>query len=266
MIKVERILVCALFVITALLATVSSSAQSPLDGTWRTQMNQTKFSPKPLVSYLSQGWYHCVSCTPAFDVKADGTDQPVTGQTYDTISVHEVDAKSIQIATKKAGTAMGEQTRTASADGKTMTVKSTFHPANGGPAVTSDVKATRVGLAPAAINPTSGSWRIASVQQSDNGLLSTFKSNGDEITMTAPTGETYTAKLDGTEAPVKGAYGWDTVSLKQINKNTFEETDKRAGKVTDVSTITISADGKKMTVVDNDKINDRTSTYVAVKQ
>ena len=84
--------------------------------------------------------------------------------------------------------------------------------------------------------------------------------------MTAPTGETYTAKLDGTEAPVKGAYGWDTVSLKRITKNTFEETDKRAGKVTDVATITISADGKKMTVVDNNKIDDRTSTYVAVKQ
>ena len=86
MIKVERIVVCALFVIAALLAPVSSSAQSTLDGTWRTQLNQTKFSPKPLVSYLSEGWYHCVSCTPAFDVKADGQDQPVAGQTYDTIS------------------------------------------------------------------------------------------------------------------------------------------------------------------------------------
>jgi hypothetical protein len=264
--KVERIVVCALFVIAALLATGSASAQSPLDGTWRTQLNQTKFSPKPLASYLSQGWYHCVSCSPSFDVKADGQDQPVSGQSYDTISVHEADAKSIQITTKKAGATISETTRTASADGKTMTVKSTFHPANGGPVVTSEVKATRVGLAPAAINSISGSWRIASVQQSENGLLSTFKSNGDEITMTAKTGETYTAKFDGTDYPVKGATGWDLVALKRISKNTFEETDKRAGKITDVSTITISADGKKMTVVDTDKETDRTSTFVAVKQ
>src|SRR5450631_1835213 len=64
--KVERIVVCALFVIAARLATGSASAQSPLDGTWRTQLNQTKFSPKPLASYLSQGWYHCVSCSPSF--------------------------------------------------------------------------------------------------------------------------------------------------------------------------------------------------------
>jgi len=264
--KVVRFVVCALFFIVAPSIVVSASAQSPLDGTWRTLLNQTKFSPKPLASYLSQGWYHCVSCNPSFDVQADGQDHPVTGRSYDTISVHEADAKSIEITTKKAGTTISEQTRTVSADGKTMTVKTTFHPANGGAVVTSEAKATRVGLAPAAINPTSGSWRIASVQQSDNGLLVTFKTNGDEITMTEPTGETYTAKLDGNDYPVKGAFGWDAVYLKRINKNTIEETDKRAGKVIDVSTTTISADGKKMTVVDTDKVSDRTSTYVAAKQ
>lgn len=264
--KVGRFVVCALFVIAALSFSVSSSAQSPIDGTWRTLLNQTKFSPKPLASYLSQGWYHCVSCNPSFDVQADGQDHAVAGQSYDTISVHEVDAKSIEITTKKAGTIMSEQTRTASADGKTMTVKSTFHPANGGPVVTTEVKATRVGLAPAAINPTSGSWRIASLQQSENALLVTYKTSGDEITMTEKTGESYTAKFDGNDYPVKGAYGWDAVSLKRVNKNTIEETDKRGGKVTDVSTTTISADGKKMTVVDNDKTTDRTATYVAVKQ
>jgi hypothetical protein len=264
--KVVRFVVCALFFIVAPSIVVSASAQSPLDGTWRTLLNQTKFSPKPLASYLSQGWYHCVSCNPSFDVQADGQDHPVTGRSYDTISVHEADAKSIEITTKKAGTTISEQTRTVSADGKTMTVKTTFHPANGGAVVTSEAKATRVGLAPAAINPTSGSWRIASVQQSDNGLLVTFKTNGDEITMTEPTGETYTAKFDGNDYPVKGAFGWDAVCLKRINKNTIEETDKRAGKVIDVSTTTISADGKKMTVVDTDKVSDRTSTYVAAKQ
>jgi hypothetical protein len=264
--KSERFVVCALFLLAALCVPSSSSAQSPFDGTWRTLLNQTKISPKPLSSYLSQGWYHCLSCNPQFDAKADGQDQTVSGQSYDTISVHEVDAKSIELTTKKGGATISEQTRTASADGKTLTVNTTFHPQNGGPAVTSEVKAFRVGIAPAGINPTSGSWRITTIQQSDNGLLVTFKTNGDELTMTEPTGETYTAKLDGNDYPVKGAYSWDAVSLKQINKNTIEETDKRSGKVVDVSTMTISADGKKMTVVDSDKVTDRTSTYVAVKQ
>lgn len=264
--KSERFVACALFFAAALCTSSSLSAQSPFDGTWRTLLNQTKFSPKPVAAYLSEGWYHCVSCNPSFAVKADGQDQAVTGQSYDTISVREVDPKSIQIVIKKGGATISEQTRTASADGKTMTVKSTYHPANGGPVVTTEVKATRVGIAPAAINSTSGSWRIAAVQQSENGLLVTYKTNGDEMTMTAPTGETYTAKFDGIDVPLKNTHGNYTASLKRINKNTVEETDKRDGKVTDVSTMTISPDGKKMTVVDNDKLNDRTATYYAVKQ
>ncbi len=58
----------------------------------------------------------------------------------------------------------------------------------------------------------------------------------------------------------------DAVSLKKINAHTIEETDKRGGTVIDVSTMTVSANGKTMTVVDNDKLTGRTSTYVATKQ
>jgi hypothetical protein len=264
--KAERFVACALFLMATLWAPASSSAQSPFDGTWRVNFSQSKLSPKPNVFYLSQGWYHCVSCNPAFDVKADGQDQTVTGQAYDTISVKEVDAKSTASVTKKGGTTVSEQTRTVSSDGKTLTVKSTFHPQNGGQPVTTEVMAKRVGIAPSGVHATSGSWQINTIQQSDNGLLTTYKTNGDELTMSSPTGETYTAKLDGTDYPVKGAFGWDAVSLKRVDKNTIEETDKRNGKVTDVAKMTVSADGKKLTVVDNNKVTDRTSTYVAVKQ
>jgi len=41
---------------------------------------------------------------------------------------------------------------------------------------------------------------------------------------------------------------------------------KRDGKVVEVSKITVSPDGKKMTVVSTNKLTDRTSTYVAEKQ
>ena len=46
----------------------------------------------------------------------------------------------------------------------------------------------------------------------------------------------------------------------------FEETDKRDGTVTDVSTMTISANGKTMTVVDTDKLTGRVDTFTATKQ
>ena len=84
--------------------------------------------------------------------------------------------------------------------------------------------------------------------------------------MTEPTGATYTAKLDGTDSPFKGSYSTDTVSVKKIDAHTIEETDKRGGQVVEVDKLTVSANGKTMTVVETNKLTDRTSTYVATKK
>jgi len=256
----------ALFLTPILLAPTLLSAQSPFDGTWRTNMDQSKFSPKPIVFSTKGGTYDCTSCGPPIHVKADGQDQSVTGQTYDTISVHEVDPKSIEIKTKKNGKPVYEQTRTASADGNTLTVKTTNHRPDSDQTTTAETTLTRVGKAAVGANGTSGSWRVNKINQSENALTTTYKGNGDELTMSHPTGESYSAKLDGKDYPVKGAYGWTSVSLKQVNDHTIEETDKRDGTVTDVSKMTVSPDGKTMTVVDNNKLTGRTSTYVATKQ
>jgi len=94
-------------------------------------------------------------------------------------------------------------------------VKTTSHPQDSDQTVTGEATATRIGKALAGANGTSGSWRINKVQESENGLTTTYKSNGDELTMSTPTGESYTAKLDGKDYPVKGAYGWSSVSLKR---------------------------------------------------
>ena len=264
--KIERFAVRALLIGLALWVQSSAFAQSPFDGTWRTNMNQSRFSPKPIVAFLSEGWYHCTSCNPQLDITADGKDQAAIDQPYDTISVREVDSKSIELIFKKGGKIVREQTRSVSSDGKTLTVKSTEHPASGGAVVTAEVKATRIGIAPAAINGTSGSWKIASVQQSDNGLLTTYKTNGDEITMTLPTAETYTARFDGNDYPVQGAYNYNAVSLRLIDKNTIEEIDKRNGIIVGISRMTIAPDGKKMTIVSTNTLTDRASTYIAEKQ
>jgi hypothetical protein len=83
--------------------------------------------------------------------------------------------------------------------------------------------------------------------------------------MTSPTGQSYTAKLDGTDAPYVGDPGTTSVSLKRIG-DAIEETDKRDGKVISVSKSTVSPDGKTMTSVVDDKLHGTTATYVAVKQ
>lgn len=263
---IHRVAAFVLCLTPMLLAPVLLFAQSPFDGTWHTNMDQTKLSPKPIVFAVQGGMYDCSSCVPKVNVKADGQPQSVADQTYDTIGVHVIDASSVQFITKKNGKPDFEQTRTVSADGNTLTVKTTSHPPDSNQTVTSEVMATRIGKAPAGSNGTSGSWQLDKVNVSENGLTTTYKSEGDELTMSMPTGESYTAKLDGKDYPVKGAYSYNSVSLKRINDRTIEETHKRDGKVVEVSKITVAPDGKTMTVVATSTLTDRTSTYVAQKQ
>lgn len=262
--KVERFIFGALFLVV-LFIPWSSQAQSPFDGAWHINMNQSKVSPKRIVAFLSEGWYHCATCNPQLDVRANGQDQAVVGQAFDAISVKEIDSRTIQIVTKKGNAAVYEQTRTASSDGKTLTIKTTKHPVLGGPPVITEVVATRTGTAPANLNPTSGSWLVAKVQLSDNRLLITYKTAGDQITMSGATGRTYTGKFDGKDYPVKSAFFYNTVSLKRIDSNTMEETYKRDGTVVKIVKVTVSPDGKKMTLIDTNTLTDSTSTYVATR-
>jgi hypothetical protein len=262
----SRIFAGALIAAVALFAPTLCRAQSPFDGTWRIDLSQAKFSPKPNVFYVSQGWYHCESCTPAFVIQADGQDHPVTGQAYDTLSVNATDPNTLSLVGKKDGKIMFEQTRTVSANRKILTVKTTSHPMNSDKPVTSEFTGKLIGIAPSGVHATSGSWQVLKGSTSENNLLFTFKTSGDEITMTDPTGDTYTAKFDGADYPVKGAFGYNAVSLKRINDHTIEETDKRDGVVLDISTMKVSSDGKTMTIVDADQRANSTSTFVAKKQ
>jgi hypothetical protein len=264
--KIVRLVAYSLFLMPVLWAPVSSFAQSPFDGTWRFNIDQSKLSPKPYVSSVNNGRFDCSSCSPMIHVKADGRDQPVTGHPFDTISVREVNPKSIAVTFKKSSKTVTEQTATVSDDGNTLTVKATDHPMSSDQPVNSLVTFTRVGKAPAGANLTSGSWRINKLQTNENNLKWTYKSKGDELSMSMPTGESYTAKLDGKDYPVKGAYDYNSVSLRRVDARTIEETDKRDGKVVEVDKMTVSADGKKMTIVATGKLTGRTSTIVAEKQ
>ena len=84
--------------------------------------------------------------------------------------------------------------------------------------------------------------------------------------MTSPTGQTYTAKMDGTEAPMKNDPGISAVKVKKIGNNTIEETDMRNGKVIGVMKATVSADGKTLTATYDDKLQGSSMKYTATKQ
>jgi hypothetical protein len=266
MVHIRRYFACALFLVAMLGSFAGAKGQKAFDGTWRADMSTAKFSPKPFVVYISGGWFHCESCTPKIVVPADGQDHAVADQALDTFSITIVDLHTIHIIGKKSGKVAIDQSCTASSDGKTLTCNETDYPMNGGKPVTSDGTSKRVGTLPAGVHATSGQWVTTKVASSDNGLLTTYKVSDDQISMTDPTGDAFTATLNGGDAPVTGSTGWDEVSLKKVNDHTIEETDKFKGKVTDVSTMTVSANGKSMNVVTTQKPSGRVSSLVMVKQ
>ncbi len=256
----------ALFV--SLLTPGLAMAQSAFDGTWKIDIKTAQFPKKPDVYLLQDGMYHCKTCVPPVDVKADGQDQKVADHPYyDMISVKVVDDHTIEITNKKNGKTVATSKNTVSADGNTLTFEFTDSSATNADPVTGKGEEIRVAKGPAGAHAISGSWRTTKVDTvSDNGLLFTYKVEGDSLSMTTPTGQSYTAKLDGTEAPYKGDPGTSSVSVKRVDKNTLEETDKRDGKVISVARITVSADGKSMTIAVDDKLHGTTSRFVAAKQ
>ncbi len=84
--------------------------------------------------------------------------------------------------------------------------------------------------------------------------------------MTSPMGSSFTAKLDGTEAPYKGDPGTTSVRVKLVSNDTLEETDLRDGQIMYVSRMTVGADGKTAKIVNEDKRQNTTSSFEALKQ
>jgi hypothetical protein len=240
--------------------------QSTLEGTWRTNMDQSKLSQKPYVFSLVGGMYECSTCVPKINIKADGSDQPVTGQTYDTLSARVDTPGTVTFTGKKDGKTVFEQTRAVSADGNSLNLKTTSYSKMNDKSVQTEVTFARLAQGPSGADPSSGSWKINKLKESDEGLTTTYKWSGDALNMTQPTGQSYTAKLDGKDYPYKGSYSFDSVSLKRVDDHTIEATNKREGKVISVDTISIASDGKTLTEVVNNKQTDRTSTFVSEKQ
>jgi len=266
--KNTRWFVLAVSLLVVLLMPAMAGAQSAFDGTWKFDLTTAKFPEKPDVILLQGGRYQCTTCVPPVDVKADGQDQKVSGDPYsDTMSIKVVDDRTIEEIGKKNGKTVWTSKTWISADGNTKTSEFSDSSATSGAPVTGKGESMRVAKGPAGSHAISGSWRSSKMDTlSDNALSLTYKVSGDSLSMSSPTGQSYTAKLDGTEAPDKGDPGTRSVSVKRVDKNTIEETDKRDGKVISVVRATVAADGKTMIVAVDDKLRGTTTQFTAMKQ
>jgi hypothetical protein len=248
-----------------LLIPAMAFAQGPFDGTWKTRVDTFKMSGKPDAFDVTQGMYHCASCVPEIKVKADGSDQSVTGHDYyDAVAVRVVSPTSIEITNKRAGKTVSTMSFSVSDGGAVLNGKFTDY--TGAQPVNGSFTEKRVGPAPAGANATSGSWQTDKLtDMADVGRSLTYVMTADSLKMNY-NGQSYDAKFDGKDYPIVGDPGKTVVTVKRVGSDTIEETDKRDGKVTDIVRSTVSGDGKTLHVVDNDPVHETRASYMMDKQ
>jgi hypothetical protein len=257
-----------LLIASASLLPALAMAQSPFDGTWKVNLNKVQLSHKAVNIAIKNGVYRCMTCMPPITVKADGSDQPVKGHFYyDTMSIKIVDDHTVLETDKKNGTVVATATTTVSPDDKTATIIFTDSSNTNAAPIHGKATLARIAPAPAGSHAFSGSWRNESIESlSDNALLMTFKVDGDRLSMTTQTGQSYNAKMDGTESPYKGDPGIDSVKVTKNGSNSFVETDLRQGKPISVATIDVAPDGKTLNVHYQDTLRHTATSFVAEKQ
>lgn len=250
--------------VVLLLSAAPLFAQARFDGTWEMKMDTLHFTGPPEKYLIEKGMYHCLSCVPPVDVKADGTDQKSAGHEsfYDTVSVRIIDPYAVSFTFKKDGKLAASSIETVSTDNDTMTED--FSNSTEKDPVIGQATFTRVGPARLGSHALSGEWQMDTVHNSTKtGTLTTFESTDGGLKISDGI-QTYAAKFDGIDYPI-GRSGHGTIALKLIDEYTIEETDKRDGKLVTIARMTVAKDGKSMKVESTDKQRGTTMTYTAEK-
>jgi hypothetical protein len=238
-----KILVVLLF-----FSPIALLAQSPFDGTWVIDSSTTQLPQKPAAYLLAKGMFRWGG----MEIKADGNDQKVSETGYwDTVSVRIVDDRTVEIISKKAGKTMFTEVDTVSPDGGTLTqvVKDTTE----AQAVTIETFSKRVERRPADSHALSGSWQAYKTNRSKNGSTIKYRCTAEGFSAETPLGEKFDAKFDGKDYLVEDDPAHSMVSVKLLNPNTVEQTNKRGGKVVSVLRLTVAPDGETIHAAYEDK-------------
>jgi hypothetical protein len=261
-----RPLCCVLLISWLML--VQAMPQSPFNGVWKVDLAESQRSTRTYAYLLQDNTYRCATCDPPLDIRADGRDQKITGEPcYDTVNLKVVDDWTTLETDKRNGKTVGTSRMTVSSDGSSATFEWTESCNANGDVVSGKDILSRITKGPRGAHTVSGSWQISKrVNRSENALVVTLKLEDDTFSFADPAGQGYAARLDGTETPFKGSLSNTMVSVKRIDENTIEESDKQDGKVVEVTRFTLSTDGKTMTVSMEDKVKGGTRQFACHKQ
>ena len=252
-----------------LLLAAPALADSPFDGRWKGDLASAQITQRPDRFQIKDGTYSCQTCTPTpYSVAADGQYHRVAGRPYwDELAVTVVDDHRTNFSFKKDGRVVSENSYTVSADGRSLAT--TAHNTNngGGVAVDSAGSATRVGAPVAGANLLSGAWQFAAASSiSDAALTITMRLDGNRYHQETGLGESLDAVIGGPYALNARDPGRTMTKVERVGPRALRFTDMNGGRVTGVSTWTVSADGQTLTSVGRDPQTGGTSRFRLTKQ
>lgn len=238
----------------------------PLVGTWKTDLASVDVDERPSTYLLKNGMYSCDTCEPSLSVKADGGFHAVAGRSsFDSMSVKVVDDRTVAFVRKQGSQIVGKTTMAVSPDGNRIALDFTDTSSPDAPPVTAKGAETRVAAASPGSHAVSGSWKTAMAESmSDEDLTFSLRVKDNTVHLSAPSGQSYAASLDGTAGPMQGDAPGTTVSVERVGPNILRETYRRDNQIVRITTMTIAPDGT-MNGVSENKLQSSTTTYTARK-
>jgi hypothetical protein len=174
-----------------------------------------------------------------------------------------VDAHTVDQVSKQQGKVLVKMRRTVSADGKSMVTEATNY--MGAKQAHFSNTSVRTAAGAPGSHAISGEWQASTANDiSDAGRTMGIESTAKGMKMSW-NGTVADAEFGGPAVMQTNDPGHVMVALKKLDARTIEETDTIKGKVADVIRYQLSADGKTIGVVDEDKLHEQRNDYVMEK-
>jgi len=228
--------------VACLVAGTIWAADDPFVGKWKLNPQKSKMTDEMKVTSLGGNKF-------SFDfgdgnpetIVADGTDQPASSGS--TLAVTEVSPDEWRVVRKRDGRVEVRATWTLSNDGKTLHDDFTFIGDSG--------KTTHLVYVYERKGAGSGfafDWVSTSEQLDTVYVVQVRPFEGDGLSFITSGEGTMNLKFDGKDYPGQGSAVNIMSSGQRLNARTLELTDKISGKVVDTREVSVSGDGKSLTM------------------
>jgi hypothetical protein len=232
-----------ILLLVGLMAVAAWAAEDPMVGDWKLNPAKSKLTDEMKVTSLGSNKYSFDFGGDPETIVVDGTDQP--GVLGTTLAVTAEGDDRWKVVRKKDGRVIITGIWTLSKDGRTLTDHFTAERPNGG-TTSLDYVYERRGDG----RQFAGDWVSTTEQVNSAYVMQVRAYEGDGLSFITPGGGgTKNVKFDGKDyANVGAIVDGLTSSVKRVNERTVEMTDKSKGKVLDTQEISVSDDGKTLTI------------------